>query len=422
MSTAPVTPELLPCPPYGTLPPATRTIRRKRGPSLSRRTGQTGSVFQQNQISWNPAAPTYGRFWFDSPEGRARRVIPLGHCATRTVAKRKLREYIETEGVNSKVTFITLTAPGTTFRQQAKIWISSLATRRRRPVKPATIIGWQNPLEKWILPAIGDLPLSDVSNAALKKLIDKMAEGGLAPKTIGNYAQVPKMVLASAVNAEGDQIYPREWNHDFVGLPIVDKSKQPRPTVTETALVEIINRVPYREAVLITLLAGTGLRIGEALALRATDFSLDFRVIHVTRSIWRGREQSPKTPAAVREIDIVEPLAELMRAYGDGKSGFIFATRSGRPLTQRNVHRAAGVGLHAFRRFRTETLRRARVPKDLARLWLGHAKETITDFYAGGLVNDQTWRREWCDRAGLGFSVGLFGARKNASLDLKKAA
>jgi hypothetical protein len=38
--------------------------------------------------------------------------------------------------------------------------------------------------------------------------------------------------------------------------------------------------------------------------------------------------------------------------------------------------------------FRTETIRRAGVPKDIERLWLGHAKETITDFYAGGLVND----------------------------------
>ena len=36
---------------------------------MSRRTGQSGSVFQQNQISWNPVAPAYGRFWVDSPEG-----------------------------------------------------------------------------------------------------------------------------------------------------------------------------------------------------------------------------------------------------------------------------------------------------------------------------------------------------------------
>jgi integrase len=389
---------------------------------MSRRTGQSGSVFQQNQTSWNPAAPSYGRFWVDSPEGRKRRVISLGICATRTVAKRKLREFIETEGVNSKEAFITLTTPGTTFREQAKIWLASLATRRRRPVKPATILGWQVPLERWILPTIGDVPLSEVSNAALKKLVEAMAKGGLSPKTIVNYTQVPKMVVASAVNAEGDQLYARKWNHDFVGMPIVDKSKQPRPTVNETELGDIINRAKYPIAVLVCLLAGSGLRIGEALALKATDFSPDFRVLEVTRSIWHGREQDPKTPAAVREVDIAEPLAALLQVYAEGRSGYLFGTRSGRPIAQRNAHRAVGRGLHQFRRFRTETLRKARVPEDLIGLWLGHAPKSVTDLYANGLQHDRAWRREWCERVGLGFAVGLGGARNETPLDLKKAA
>src|SRR6266852_6923836 len=43
--------------------PAT-AIRRKRGPSLSRRVGQTGNVFQHGHTKqWNPAAPVYGRYW-----------------------------------------------------------------------------------------------------------------------------------------------------------------------------------------------------------------------------------------------------------------------------------------------------------------------------------------------------------------------
>jgi integrase len=406
-----------------TLSVATTTIRRKRGPSLSRRTGQSGSVFQQNQISWNSGAPAYGRFWVDAPEGRARRVISLGNCATRTVAKRKLREYIETEGVNNKDTFISSTTPGMTFREQAKIWISSLATRRRRPVKPATIFGWQHALDKWILPTIGDVPLADVSNAVLKKLVEAMAAGGLAAKTIVNYSQVPKLVVASVVDDEGEQVYPRKWNHDFVGMPIIDKTKQHRPTVTESEVGEITSHRSFRFAVLFSLIAGTGLRIGEALALKASDFTDDFRVLHITRSIWHGREQSPKTPSAVREVDIVEPLAALVRAFAEGKDGYLFATRSGRPVGHRNVNRAAGVGVHALRRFRIETLRRARVPEDLIGLWLGHAPRTVTDLYAEGLKRDTVWRREWCDKAGLGFSwSGLYGAKKDAAVVLKKAA
>jgi len=255
MSTVTATSKLLPFPLHVTLATA-RTIRRKRGPSLSRRTGQTGSVFQQNQTSWNPAAPAYGRYWYDVPKGRKRRVISLGVCATRTIAKRKLREQIEAEGINSAATLISTTTPGTTFREQAKRWIASLATRRRRPVKPATIFGWQHALDKWILPILGDMPVAEVSNAALKLLIETMAAGGLSAKTIVNYAQVPKMVVGSVVTADGDQVYPRKWNHDFVGLPIIDPKRQHRPTVTEAAVGALIASAAYRFAVLVRLACG----------------------------------------------------------------------------------------------------------------------------------------------------------------------
>jgi len=389
---------------------------------MSRRTGQSGSVFQQNQISWNPAAPSYGRFWVDSPEGRKRRVMSLGSCATRTVARRKLREHIEAAGVNSAAALISTTTPGTTFREQAKRWIASLATRRRRPVKPATIFGWQHALDKWILPTIGDMPLAEVSNAALKLLIETMASGGLSAKTIVNYVQPVKMIVASVVTADGEQVYLRKWNHDFIELPIIDKNKQHRPTVDEEKVCELASHSSFRFAVLFSLIAGTGLRIGEALAVKASDFTAGFRVLKVTRSIWHGKEQSPKTPSAIREIDIAEPLAALLKVYAEGRAGYLFATKSGRPLGHRNVHRAAGVGVHALRRFRIETLRRARVPEGLIAQWVGHAPKSITDLYAEGLKNDRAWRREWCERAGLGFLVGLFGARKSAPLQLQQTA
>jgi len=379
-------------------------------------------VFQQNQISWNPAASAYGRFWVDSPEGRKRRTITLGVCATRTVAKRKIRDYIEDEGINSEATLIATTTPGTTFRDQAKRWIASLATRRRRPVKPAAIFGWQHALDKWILPTIGDRPIAEVSNAALKLLIETMASGGLAAKTIVNYSLVPKLVVASVVTSEGEQVYPRKWNHDFVGLPIIDPSKQHRPTVNGEKVCELAGHSSFRFAVLFSLIAGTGLRIGEALAIKASDFTEDFRVLKVTRSIWHGKEQSPKTPSAVREIDLAEELAAMVREYSQDRTGYLFATRTGRPLTHRNVHRAAGVGIHALRRFRTETLRRAGVPEGLIALWVGHAPKSITDLYAEGLKNDRAWRRLWCERAGLGFSIGLYGLEKSAPLQLQQAA
>lgn len=112
---------------------------------------------------------------------------------------------------------------------------------------------------------------------------------------------------------------------------------------------------------------------------------------------------------------------------GSGKNGLSLHFVWGTPLIQRNVlhalHKAQKVGLHAFRRFRTELLRRARVPEDLTRLWMGHAPQTVTDFYADGSRNDSAWRQEWSERAGLRFSLnGLLGLQNVVAIDAVKVA
>jgi len=77
---------------------------------------------------------------------------------------------------------------------------------------------------------------------------------------------------------------------------------------------------------------------------------------------------------------------------------------------------------HAFCRFRAETLRRVRVPEDLIKLWPGHSKQTVTDFYAGGLEKDETWRQEWCEKAGLGFDLDCDGRQNVTQVGTVQAA
>jgi integrase len=429
IAAVPVPSELQSQPAQANFPTAT-PVRRKRGRCMSRRIGQDGNVFQRGFASvWNPKAPAYGRYWIDVPgcEERKRRVVALGVCSSRSIAKQKLREHIEREGINTKQYFNQNTPPATTFKAQAAKWIAYMSTRRRKPVKPATIWGWQHALDKWLIPHLGDRLLADISNGALRELVEKMMVANLSAQTIVTYAKIVKMVLASAVDGDGDQLYPRKWNHDFIGLPIVEKEMQRRPTVTSAEVEHILANSKRRYAVLFALLAGTGLRIGEALALKVGDLAHDSDVLYVRRSIWGGEEQPPKTPNAVREVDIPAPLARLLRDYMAGKSGYIFDTAKGTALQQRNalgaLHAAKKVGFHAFRRFRTEVLRRARVPEDLLRLWLGHSKKSITDFYADGLKNDSAWRQEWCERAGLGFSLnGLIGLQSVVSIETARVA
>jgi len=355
---------------------------------------------------------------------RKRRTISLGVCRTKSVARQRLREYLEREGINSKEAFHQNTAPAVTFREQADWWLASLPKRKRRPVKPATISGWRDALNAWLLPNLGEKLIADVSNKAVRELVEKMLAADLSAKTIVNYVQVVKLLVASAVNDEGEHVYPRTWNHDFIQLPVVRKDKQHRPTVTDADLKEILYNTKKRKyVVLFSLLPGTGLRIGEALALRSTDFGPDCRVLYVRRSFWRGHEQEPKTSNAVRVVDIPEVLAKELRDYLASTSGLLFATADGNPLQQRNVlrvlHAVKPVGFHAFRRFRLTWLRKNGVPKDLERYWMGHAPEEVGDLYSK-LKDDVSFRQQWAERTGLGFELVHVGTQNAVAVRTMK--
>lgn len=74
-----------------------------------------------------------------------------------------------------------------------------------------------------------------------------------------------KSVVASAVSTEGERLYPRNWNFHFVGLPVINEKKQCKPSFTATEVEQILAGAKGHYKVLFALLAGTGMRIGEAL-------------------------------------------------------------------------------------------------------------------------------------------------------------
>jgi hypothetical protein len=119
----------------------------------------------------------------------------------------------------------------------------------------------------------------------------------------------------------------------------------------------------------------------------------------------------------VRDIDLPSGLAAFLKAFiGNRTSGFVFQTKTGKPLTQRNVHKNGlskirkdlnleqyGKALHAFRRFRVSHLRKNRVPWDLEKLWMGHANKSVTDKFAEQLKEDVEWRKEVAEKLGSVF-------------------
>lgn len=334
--------------------------------------------------------------------------------------RHRAKEIIAASGADSVEHFekVVQSLHGVTFREQAITWLDRLKDRKRKPVAPSTIESWECALEKWLHPNIGDMPLDAVNNLAMKELVRQMVTSGLAPKTIANIAQVAKMVVASAVDGQGEELYPRKWNHEFIDLPVVKKNEQRRPSLTNESVTAIVKRTKQaRERMLFVLCAASGLRLGEALGIDVKNVSPDRSTITICQKAWKGQLHNYlKTPNGKREIDLHSSVAVMLKSFiGRRESGLLFTTRTGKQLPQSNVLRRVlhpilvelnlpKCGAHAFRRFRLTWLRMNYAPKDLEHFWMGHADEEIGDTYSK-LKELVSFRKEWTEKIGLGFDV-----------------
>jgi integrase len=126
--------------------------------------------------------------------------------------------------------------------------------------------------------------------------------------------------------------------------------------------------------------------------------------------------QAPKTPAAIREVDLTAAVVELLKEFLDKRtSGLLFRTENLKPWAQSNISRRnlhpllSKLGIskrsfHGMRRFRTTWLRKNDAPEDLTRLWLGHSNKSITDLYSK-VRDDRKFRQEQVEKLGIGFKV-----------------
>jgi hypothetical protein len=135
------------------------------------------------------------------------------------------------------------------------------------------------------------MPLDNIKNLALKNLGIKMVEGGLGESAIRGYTNVVKMVVASVVNEEGEELYPCRWNHSFIDLPRISNSKQPSFSgEMVTRIVAHARKEKYQ--LFFALWGGAGLRFGEALGSTVQNMSRDLPTIKIVQKAWRSQIQS----------------------------------------------------------------------------------------------------------------------------------
>jgi integrase len=118
------------------------------------------------------------------------------------------------------------------------------------------------------------------------------------------------------------------------------------------SIAELLNACLPRYRPLLATALYTGMRLSELLVLTWAEVDFEARLIRVRAQLSRAhlgapaQRVAPKTRAAVRDIPLAPQLAAVLareraRARFSGDNDYVFATRLGTPLGQRNVARTA---------------------------------------------------------------------------------
>jgi integrase len=315
-----------------------------------------------------------------------------------------------------------------TFREASEVWLSWAQTRNRKPIRPSSVPSIKSALDKWIIPNLGDLPVNRINNKSVSHLVAAMRDGGLSPKSQVTYTNLVKSIIKSLTDEDGEPLVTRTWNPSVLDLPIIGDQKQ--PSFCRDEVEYLLSRSHGWERMLYTLLASTGLRIGEALALTTRDIVNDGRTLNICAQIDRFGKyvQWTKTRAGIRQVDLHPSITDLLLPYADSRENglflrplgiFLFPSLENTPRLSSNVqHRRLDKltekSWHAFRRFRNTHLRSVPALPDLITFWMGHsAKGSMTEVYSK-LRENVDMRLAEAERVGLGFDPNVQSVQEPA--------
>jgi integrase len=204
-------------------------------------------------------------------------------------------------------------------------------------------------LDRHLLPELGPRLIRHITTADVADLLDGVRDRGRSEKTIAGALATLESVMRFAVR--------NGWIADSP-VAKLESDERPRPARRTQRVLgrdEIARLMgaclpAYRPLIATALL--TGMRLSELLGLIWDDIDFTGGSARVRAQLSRARtgaparRVAPKTPSAARDIPLAPQLATVLREHRSASThraggDWVFATRNGAPLSQRNVQRSA---------------------------------------------------------------------------------
>lgn len=297
---------------------------------------------------------------------------------TKQEAKKALREALKDRDDN-------IVPPS---KMTVGMYLDEWMEERRNTVSGRTWRVQESIIRCRVKPHIGDRRLCKLAPSDVRGLYRRLIKDGLTPSTVGHVHVIIKGACRDAVRDKRIRANPI----DDVKPP--KQERKEKDVLTPEQVRRLLDAVSGdRFECAFYLLALTGVRIGECLAMTFDSLDLEAGTITVSSTLHHGECSAPKTASSRRTLTLpyraLTTLSRLCESGGD-PSGYLFATSTGKPVDVSNFYRwtwkpalrKAGlpesITPHSLRHGTASLLLAMNVPIPVVSKYLGHAGPHVT--------------------------------------------
>ena len=228
--------------------------------------------------------------------------------------------------------WIDPTLQATLYAEWAQTWIDT-----KTHLRPKTLEGYESLFSSRILPRFGTARLRDIRAIDIEQWISAMHSEGLSPSRIRQAHSLISSTLGAAIRSQMLRINPA------AGVSLPRKSRNEMRFLTPDEVQRLADAIPESHRTLIFTLAYSGIRQGEATALRRNRVNLLRRELIISESATdvHGRKvfgetknRQARTIALPRFL--TDMLARLLEDVPADPSALVFTASTGGPIDWSN--------------------------------------------------------------------------------------